>query len=242
MVLGGLQPGYLPWLGFFEQAFKADIFLICDEFQYDKKSWRNRNRIKSNNGISYLTVPVINKGTTASRINAVRIDNGRDWRKKHWASLRNFYGNTQHFGEYAPFMEEVYGRDWEYLADLDEHLIRYFISALGIKTDLAVQSNLNLEEKFRKAHSGGDATDRLVFLCKEFGADALYEGASGRGYIDEVRLQEAGIKVTYQDYVHPVYPQLYGGFVPHLSIVDLLFNCGNDSLGILTGGKGGHPE
>jgi len=240
MMLAALQPGYLPWLGFFEQAHRADLFLVCDELNYEKYSWRNRNRIKTSNGAGWLTVPVEKTGVNQKAIKDVRIDYGRDWGRKHWLSLRRFYGNAPFFGDHAGYLETVYKKRYELLAELDRELIIYLLSAVGIKTKVVFQSDLGLEEKFQRT-AGRDATDRLVFFCREFGAEAFYEGAAGKNYIDETRVREAGIDLIYQDYVHPVYPQLHGEFIPYLSVVDLLFNCGNESLDILAGRRSALP-
>lgn len=227
MVIGILQPGYLPWLGFFEQMYKSDVFVIYDDVQYDKESWRNRNRIKTANGIQWLTVPVLFKLSEAPLITEIKIDNKVNWRKKHLASIRQNYAKSKYFNDYIGFFEDAYAREWEYLLDLD----LFFISGLA--------RHLGMEDKIIHRSSAliiqGDRIERLINLCKHFGADTFYEGYAGKNYIDENTFLAQGIKIAYQDYQHPVYRQLYGEFVPHLSVVDLLFNHGRESLAILTG-------
>ncbi len=226
MRIGILQPGYLPWLGFFEQLHKSDIFIIYDDVQYDKNSWRNRNRIKTAAGAIWLTVPALVKFMGKPLINEIKIDNRSNWRKKHLSSLKLNYAKAPFFRQYINIFEEVYSREWEQLIDIDLCLIVKLAGSLGIDTKKIRRSS--------ELKPQGDRNGRLISLCKMLEADIFYEGASGKNYIEEPRFEKEGIKVIFQDYKHPVYSQLYGGFIPYLSVVDLLFNCGPDSLKILT--------
>lgn len=227
MVIGILQPGYLPWLGFFEQIYRSDIFVIYDDVQYDKNGWRNRNRIKTANGIQWLTIPVLVNFRETPLINEVKIDNKVQWQKKHFSSIKQNYSKSPFYEKYINIFEEIYSKKWEYLIDIDMHFITLLSELLGIRNKKLVRSS-TLSIK-------GDTIERLIRICKAFNADIFYEGASGRNYIDEVVFEQSGIAVEYQDYTHPVYRQLYGNFVPFLSIIDLLFNHGEKSLAILTG-------
>lgn len=227
--IGILQPGYLPWLGFFEQMYKSDVFVIYDDVQYDKEGWRNRNRIKTANGIQWLTVPVHVKLSDMPLIKDVKIDNKENWRKKHLLSIKHSYSKARFYKEHIGIFEEAYSMDWEYLVDIDMHFILKLADSLGMVAKKIVRSS-GIE-----AGRGGDRIERLINICKAFGADVFYEGASGRSYIDNSAFAVHGIKVEYQDYKHPVYKQLYGDFVPYLSVVDLLLNHGKDSLNIIMG-------
>jgi hypothetical protein len=225
VIIGILQPGYLPWLGFFEQMHRSDVFVIYDDVQYDKHSWRNRNRIKTPKGAHWLTVPVLLKFDEHPRVNEIRIDNGGNWRKKHLFTIEQNYSKAPFFRKYSPLFEETYTRDWEYLIDLDMYFIMKIADCLGIeKTKIIRSSALGIT---------GDRIGRLIAICRRFHTDTFYEGASGRNYIDEGRFLAEGIQVVFQDYRHPVYPQLYGEFIPYLSIIDLLFNLGEKSLSVL---------
>ena len=221
-----LQPGYLPWLGFFEQMHKSDIFVIYDDVQYDKDSWRNRNRIKTPQGTQWLTVPVRINFEELPLINEVKIDNAKDWKKKHLFSIRQNYSKAPFFKKYINIFEEGYARTWDYLIDVDLYFINKLAESLDMKDKKIIMSSaLNVK---------GNRMDRLLNLCKKFGADTFYEGAAGRNYIDDEYFAKNGIKVEYQDYRHPVYTQLYGVFMPYLSVIDLLFNNGGETLSILT--------
>ena len=221
-----LQPGYLPWSGFFEQMYRSDIFVIYDDVQYDKDSWRNRNRIKTPQGTQWLTVPVRINFEELPLINEVKIDNAKDWKKKHLFSIRQNYSKAPFFKKYINIFEEGYARTWDYLIDVDLYFINKLAESLDMKDKKIIMSSaLNVK---------GNRMDRLLNLCKKFGADTFYEGAAGRNYIDDEYFAKNGIKVEYQDYRHPVYTQLYGVFMPYLSVIDLLFNNGGETLSILT--------
>lgn len=232
MIIGILQPGYLPWLGFFEQLYRSDVFVIYDDVQYDKGSWRNRNRIKTANGIQWLTVPVLLSHKDHPQICEVRIDNTAKWRKKHMEAIRQSYARAPYFARYFSIFQRTFEYSWEYLIDLDIHLISELVHALGLPERPIVRSS-TLEIR-------GGRIDRLINICRHFDADTFYEGASGVNYIDPALFRENGIAVKFQDYRHPEYPQLYGDFVPYLSLIDLLFNCGDKSLDILIGNN--NPE
>lgn len=225
MIIGILQPGYLPWLGFFEQMHRSDVFVIYDDVQYDKDGWRNRNRIKTANGIQWLTVPVLMKFEQHPLIKDVMIDNSVNWRKKHFSSIGQNYSKALFYKKYIGIFEDVYSTNWEYLIDIDLTLIKLLAECLGIDSDKIVRSSsLNIT---------GDKIGKLIKICQHFGADIFYEGASGKNYIDPDIFLSHGIKVEFQAYRHPVYNQLYGDFIPYLSAIDMLFNCGDKSPSVL---------
>lgn len=229
MVAGILQPGYLPWLGFFEQLYRCDLFVIYDDVQYDKHGWRNRNRIKTAQGVRWLTVPVLLNFREQPRICDVRIDNSSPWRKKHFETIRQSYARARFFREYIGLFEDVLARDWEFLADLDICLIEKIADALGIPPKRIIRSS--------SLGVTGGRTERLIGICTALGAQTFYEGASGVNYIDPDEFAGNGITVSFQQYRHPEYEQLHGDFVPYLSVIDLMFNCGEASLELLLTGR-----
>lgn len=227
MKIGILQPGYLPWLGFFEQIAYSDVFVIYDDVQYDKEGWRNRNRIKTAQGIQWLTVPVLVKLSDAPLIYDVKIDPKSNWPKKHWRALELNYRKAPFYKKYIDIFAEAYSKEWQSLVDLDLSLISALMACLGLQNKPLFRSSmLNVD---------GERLERLARICQHFHADTFYEGAAGKNYIDEQYFRTHGITVEYQNYQHPVYNQLYGDFVPYLSVVDLLFNHGEESLAIITG-------
>jgi len=225
VIIGILQPGYLPWLGFFEQMYKTDVFVIYDDVQYDKEGWRNRNRIKTANGVQWLTIPVNVKFEQHPLVCEVKIDNTANWRKKHLYSISQNYSKARFFKKYISIFEEAYSKEWEFLIDINMILTLKLAECLGLGSKKMVRSSsLGIE---------GDRIGRLVKICKYFDGNVFYEGISGKNYLDEEYFGQQGIQIEYQDYKHPVYQQLYGDFIPYLSVVDLLFNCGDKSLSIL---------
>ena len=223
--IGILQPSFLPWLGFFEQLYRSDVFVLYDDVQFEKGSWRNRNRIKTPNGAQWLTVPVLQKGRGFQLIKDVLINQDVPWQKKQIKTIRQNYSKAPFFVKYADKLFDKLNRPWERLVELNVELIYWIAKELGISNKIVSASELGVF---------GSGAERLVEVIKSLGGTCFYEGSAGKNYIDDSLFEENGISVVYQDYAHPTYPQLHGDFVSHLSIIDLMFNCGEDSLEILT--------
>lgn len=227
-VLAAHQPQYLPWLGFFDKLDQADVFVLLDDVQFKKNEWQNRNRIKTAQGWQWLTVPVRHR--FPQLILEVEIDHWAPWARKHAMALTTNYSAAPHAEELLPPLLEVLGRDWSRLAPLNLCLIDEVCKCLGISTRRVQSSQVPTRD---------DASRRLVDLCRHFGADTYLSGEGAREYLELRPFREAGVAVRFQEYRHPVYPQLYGDFEPNLSIVDLLLNCGAESLEILRSGRVG---
>ncbi len=223
-----LQPGYLPWLGFFEQMQRADVFVIYDDVQFDRRGWRNRNRVKGVDGELWLTVPVMQKGHFGEMLNRVNIDNQHHWQRKHIESLRRCYSRAPFFKRYFPPLETEISKPWQKLVDLD-------VSLIYLLADMIGQPGSKLRRSSEFEITGG-RTSRLLKICEALGADKYYTGAAARAYFNVKLFRDAGIEVEFQDYRHPVYPQLFGGFIPYLSVVDLLFNTGDEAGMIIESG------
>jgi len=221
-----LQPSYLPWLGYFDQMSKSDAFVMYDDVQYDKNGWRNRNRIKASHGPQWLTVPVLTKGKGSQPIHQVTINDSMAWQKKHLRSVTQCYSKARFFDQYIGQLENIYWQDWKTLMDLNMACIRMLMEQLGFQTNIFHSSTLGIPKMGQ--------TDRLIAICQHFEADTFLEGDAGRAYIDPSLFQRAGIQLEFHHYQHPVYHQLYGDFIPYMSVIDLLFNQGDDSLSILT--------
>jgi WbqC-like protein family len=226
-----LQPGYLPWLGFFDQMARCDVFVFYDDVQFDKNGWRNRNRVKSPQGPHWLTVPV--RGGLGQTIIDVTIDDGQPWARKQLATIRHFYGRGRHLQDYLPELEELLLRPWSRLVDLDLAATALLCRWLGLERETHRSSHLGI---------GGTRSDRLLALCKHFGCDRYLSGDAARDYLDVAQFAEAGVQVEWQNYSHPTYTQLHGPFVPFLSVLDLLLNEGDRSLAILTPQAQAHAE
>lgn len=228
-VLVVLQPGYLPWLGFFDQLERADTFVFYDDVAFDKNGWRNRNRIKTAGGPLWLTVPVVTAGRASQPILEVVIDNGRPWARKHVRSIREAYARAPHAGRYLDPLAALLERPWERLVDLDLALIDAMAGWLGLSGKRLLRSSA--------LGVTGERSERLLNLCRHVGADTYLSGSAARDYLDVGLFEAAGIRVTWQDYRHPEYPQLHGPFIPYLSALDLILNLGPDSLDIVRRGN-----
>ncbi len=221
MIVAVHQPQYLPWLGYFDKIRQADIFCYLDNVQYKKNDWQNRNRIKTSQGWQWITVPV--RYQFPEKICEVKINPTVKWQKKQLQALITNYRRAPFFDNFFDIYEQIYSKNWEYLADLNIYSIERLKDALGLSQKPAIKSSqLELRE---------DPTDRLIDICKAVKADTYMSGQDGVKYMDLERFKESSIKVVIQDFKHPVYPQLFEGFESHMSVVDLLFNCGPGSLG-----------
>lgn len=233
MILTAHQPVYLPWLGLFHKIALSDMFCIFDEAQYLKKDWNNRNKIKTNAGAIWLTVPVLTRGHRVKPLRQIQINNTINWRKKHWKSILFAYKKTPFFFRYADFFEDLYKKEWNYLVELNDHIMFYLLNTLGIHVEIRRAS----DEKFI-----GNKSLLVLDMCKKLGSDIYIFGTLGKNYVDIDEFSRAGIKTYFQDYVHPEYPQIHGDFIPYMSVIDLLFNCGPNSLDVLMSGNIGKEE
>ena len=225
MRVGIHQLHYLPWLRYFEKIARCDVFIVLDNIQFNKNGWQNRNKVKTAAGSTLLTVPVYDK--LAQTLEMVMINNTVAWNRKHNLTLRQAYAKAPFLGQYALFFEDVYGRSWERLNDLNRHMLDYLVRALGITTRIVYASELQVP---------GVATERLINLIKAVDGTHYYSGAYALdAYLDAAQLAKAGIELVLQEWRAPTYPQLHGAFVSDLSVIDLLLNCGPTSLRVLLG-------
>lgn len=210
------QPNYLPWLGFFHKAARADLLIGLDTVQFTRGGVTNRNLILGPQGPLLLTVPVTRTG---GAIRELEISPAARWQEKHYRSFAQCYRRAPFWGEHEPFLRSIYlERRWQHLADLNEAIIRYLLGALGIPTPYVRAAELGVD---------GGSTDLLVGLTRAMGGTTYLSGPSGREYLDESRFAGAGLGLAYHDFVHPVYPQgRRGEFVPNLSAFDLLLWAG----------------
>jgi hypothetical protein len=217
------QPQYLPWLGYFDKMRRADVFCYLNDVQYKKNEWQNRNRIKTAQNWQWITVPV--RYRFPEKINEVQINNTTHWSKKHLQALITNYSRAPYFKAYISIFEDIFSKEWELISELNVYLIERLRSVLDIQEKRTViSSDLNLRN---------DPTDRLIDICKALGADTYLAGQGGVDYMDLERFKKNGLKLIIQEFNHPIYPQLFKDFQPHLSVVDLLFNCGLESMNII---------
>jgi hypothetical protein len=220
-----LQPGYLPWVGYFDLMHRADVFVHYDDVPFDKHGWRNRNRVKGSTGPVWLTVPVLHSGRTGQLIQEVEVDGQQNWRRKHVATISQLYARAPFLSKVLPRLSSLLEQPRAHLVDLDLEIAAWVAGELGISTPCHRASVLGIR---------GDRNGRLIDLCRHFGAERYLSGNAARDYLDIDRFRAAGIQVAWHDYEHPTYVQLHGEFVPYLSVLDLMLNTGPQALSILS--------
>jgi len=223
-----LQPSYIPWLGVFDQINKVDTFIFYDDVLYTKNDWRNRNRIKTPRGTTWLTIPVEIKGRLEDYllIKNVKIIN-QEVLKKHLKTIELNYKKSQFFEEFYPLTAALFEINHHLLADLNIEITKKICTILGIKNvEFLRSSELDVINE--------NPTGRLIDICKKLKATHYLTGNNSKNYLEEEKFIQNDIVLEYQNYKHPVYKQLWGDFVPYLSIVDLILNEGRNSLKILS--------
>jgi hypothetical protein len=215
-----LQSNYIPWKGYFDLINSVDEFVLYDDAQYTKNDWRNRNLIKTNQGLKWLTIPV-RQERLGQKIRETRITDRR-WSKKHWASVCQNYSKARHFDRFRIKFERIYtSLDSEFLSDINFRFISEINLILGIETHLSWSSDYELIE---------GKTERLVSICKQCNASVYLSGPAAKDYFDVELARKAGIEVQWVDYNgYPEYTQLNPPFEHSVSILDLLFNKGLDA-------------
>lgn len=215
------QSNYIPWKGYFNIIRDTDVFVLLDDVQYTRRDWRNRNLIKTQAGLKWLTIPVDVKGNYYVRIKDVQTAND-DWRIDHWNAIQNAYKRSPYFAEYREYFENIYlGSKERHLSIINFDFIKLINLLLKIETPIHWSMDFD-------APSG--KTERLVHISKCLNASEYISGPAAKSYLDLKQFEDNHIKVTWMDYSnYPVYRQLYEPFDHHVSIIDLLFNEGSNA-------------
>ena len=219
-----IQPLFIPWLGYFDMMARSDVFVILDTVQFSKQSWQQRNRIKTPKGLMWLTIPI--KHNFGDQLLNIKIDYRDVWMKKHLGAFHAHYKKAPHFKEIYVFMEKFYHQKPELISDFTSSLIKGIAKYLGIKTRIIHSKDLPVKRI--------DAQSYLIDICQHLGANNYLNGPTGKKLYSPEVFRKHGINLTFYEYHHPVYPQLHGDFISHVSIVDLLFNCGPKSRNIIS--------
>ncbi len=216
-----LQSNYIPWKGYFDIIAAVDEFIIYDDMQYTRRDWRNRNQIKTPQGLQWLTIPVQVKGKYHQKIRETTID-GENWASTHWKVLSQNYRRAPYFDEISVWLEPLYlNQTHTHLSELNRQFIESICHYLNIKTTISNSWDYTLLE---------DKTERLASLCVQAGGTEYISGPSAKAYINEETFTTLNMKLTWFDYSNYIeYPQLWGDFTHGVSILDLLFNCGKET-------------
>jgi hypothetical protein len=195
-----------------------------------KTKFANRNRVKTKNGWVWLSIPLRTKGLFGQlELNKLQIANDSKWRKKHWGTIKASYSKAKYFKKYEAFFKDFYSKDWLFLKTATDYLLAYLLDQLGLKIKVLFSSHMNPK---------GKKEALILNLCKDVNASIYLSGPFGRDYLNESAFENESIEIAYHDYVHPEYDQCWGKpFDPCMSIIDLLFNYGPESIEIITLGQ-----
>ena len=224
MIISIHQPNYLPWCGFFHKMSQSDQFVLLDVVPFSKNSYQNRCRIKTPEGSSWLSVPVVTKGRLGQATSAVEISSSTKWARKHWMTIEQRYRQAEHFDVLSRCVGPVLSREWTLLTELTITLIERLRDALGLTVPLIRASELNVS---------GHGTELLCAICVKLGASIYLSGPTGRTYLDPAMFASRGVDVAFHEFNHPVYTQAHGQFTAGLSVIDLLAHAGADALEVL---------
>lgn len=212
------QPDFLPYLGFFHRFLCADLYVILDnvQFLHNSKSWHHRDKIKTPQGAKWITVSVI-KAPRETKINEIILTSDVNWRERNLNLIIQNYRKSPYFKEIFPHIEELYSFRCHKMMDFNIKSIQILMSLFDLKIESRFASELNPK---------GKNNELLVDILQKVGATHYLSGMGAKDYYDPLPFNKAGIKVLWQDFNHPVYLQLFGDFIPFISSIDLLFNCG----------------
>jgi len=218
------QPDFLPWLGFFDRWEKSDTYIVLDDVQFIRRGWHHRDKIKTQNGIEWLTVPVQKKGRYSQTIKEVRINNEENWRHKHLETIQAAYRKATNFDLVYGRLSEIYNVDHDLLISFNMNLLRLCSKMLDINTLVVFASEFNVKST---------GSQRLVDLVKSVGGKEYLTGSGSRDYLDEALFNKEGINVCWQKFHHPVYQQFHGSFEKMLSSLDYLMMRDKDNISII---------
>ena len=216
-----LQSNYIPWKGYFDLIHRVDEFILFDDMQYTRRDWRNRNKIKTPQGLLWVTIPVEVKGKYFQKIKDTIVSD-LEWPRIHWKTIHTFYARAPHFFRYADRFEKIYGSLCNpQLSHINYLFIKEICTILDIKTKITWSMDYGVID---------GKTERLVDLCKKAGATEYLSGPAAKDYIIESQFTNAGIELQWMSYDgYKEYQQLHPPFEHGVTILDLLFNAGPDA-------------
>lgn len=216
------QSNYIPWKGYFSVMRKATHFVVYDEMQYTKRDWRNRNKLITINGPKWLTIPVKVKGKYYQKISETIIDDV-NWGINHWNFIENNYRNAPYFDEYKKYFQDIFlNSKNEKLSDINILFIKQIIKLLNININVIDSSEFVLK---------GDKTEKLLNICLELNASKYFTGPAAKNYMNENIFYENNIEIEYNNYSgFPEYKQQWNGFDHYVSILDMFFNLGPNTI------------
>ena len=218
MILSGHQANYLPYPGLFSKIFNSDCFIYVNDVKFENKSWQSRNRIIGENDFIVLTVPTLKK-KSSQIIKDVEINNKTNWKYKHFKSIEINYKKSSYFKKYIKFFEDLYSKEWKKICDLNIYVTNFVIKELDISTKIIYDTNYSFEKK---------KTERLIEMCQKTNADTYLSNLGSQSYVDLYLFKKRKINHFFIDFKSEPYRQKKRGFVPNLTVFDMLFFCGKE--------------
>jgi WbqC-like protein family len=210
-----IQSSFIPWKGYFDIIHDADVFVFLEDVQYTRRDWRSRNRIKTPGGVKWLSIPVA--GGIGQQLWEARIE-GREWAEKHKKTIHHSYASSPYYGSYKDDILGIFEGSFTTISVLNIRAIKILSRLLGIQTKLVDSRTLRVP---------GRKDDKLIGICQRLGADEYLSGPSAQAYIRPEKFSGTDIRLSYKNYDgYPEYRQLWGGFEHYVSVIDLIFNCG----------------
>jgi len=224
-----IQSNYLPWKGYFDIIHDVDIFVFLEDVQYTKKDWRNRNIVKTPHGTAWITVPVL--GGIHQMIYEAKIDNSRNWAEKHMKTIQSNYAAAPYYYSYCDEINSIYDVEALTISELNIAGITTICKLLDLNVEFANSKDLSVS---------GRKNEKIIEICQQIGAEEYLSGPAAKDYIDDSKFESAGISLRYKDYSgYPDHPQLWGEFVNAVSVIDLIFNCGESAGDYIWGWRDG---
>lgn len=214
------QPNFIPWLGYFHKIAHSDVFVFLDDVEYTKNSFINRNRIKTPRGAQWLTIPVVYSGRSKQKICETQIFNPKKSIKKILSMLEMNYKKAQYFQEYFHPFKNIISKEFETLAELNIEINKWICDILNLNTEVQISSDLSIETD--------DATERLISICEYFNASSYLSGFGGSNYQEKEQFAAVKIELITSSFIQKEYDQLWGDYIPNLSVIDALFNIGKE--------------
>lgn len=221
------QPlAYGGWLGSIEKLIDADVFVLYNDVQYVPKSFNNRNKIRTQDGWQWLTVPVLKKGYLDKPFHEIKIDNKQPWKRKHLRTIEHNYARAKCFDDYIDSIISIYDADFISLSHFNLHFLIWVLVQLGIDIKVLKASDYDFQ---------GEKSGKVLDMCQQLGATTYIYGQACADYLDVEAFKKAGIELELREYECKPYQQVYEGFEPSMCMLDLLLNHGRDSLEIIRG-------
>ena len=223
------QPDFMPYLGFFDRLLKAELYVVFDNVQYVRgsRAWTSRDKIKTPKGEKWISVG-IKKAVYGAAINEVMLRQDSEGRTHHLNLIQENYRKTEYYQEILPYIMDLYSIPCEKMVDFNMSSIRMLMKLFDIQIEMVMASSLKAE---------GKSNELIVSIMKELGCSHYLSGTGAKDYFISDPYERAGIEVIWQEFKHPVYPQQFGEFIPYLSSIDLLFNCGIEKSRKILRGK-----